>query len=122
MSLVEFLIVLFITLGVLDKSKVQKILKYTSRLSTQQGRDVKISFEILKSIRNNRKFKSYYHNKVSIFDYSISINNSQIDVSLCPNHKLLSLFYKNLIGSFIHDYSIKFEASQVDIFAKIKIS
>ena len=39
-SLVEFLIILFITLGVLDKSKVQKILKYTSRLSSQQGRDV----------------------------------------------------------------------------------
>ena len=40
MSLVEFLIILFITLGVLDKSKVQKILKYTSRLSSQQERDV----------------------------------------------------------------------------------
>jgi len=39
-SLVEFLIIFFITLGVLDKSKVQKILKYTSRLSSQQGRDV----------------------------------------------------------------------------------
>jgi len=39
-SLVEFLIILFITLGVLDNSKVQKILKYTSRLSSQQGRDV----------------------------------------------------------------------------------
>jgi hypothetical protein len=39
-SLVEFLIILFITLGVLDKSKVQKILKFTSRLSSQQGRDV----------------------------------------------------------------------------------
>mgnify|MGYP001167832586 FL=1 len=40
MSLVEFLIILFITLGVLDKSKVQKILKYTSGLNSQQGRDV----------------------------------------------------------------------------------
>ncbi len=40
MSLVEFLIVLFITLGVLDKSKVQRILKYTSRFNSQQGRDV----------------------------------------------------------------------------------
>ena len=40
MSLVEFLIIFFITLGVLDKSKVQKILKYTSRLSSQQERDV----------------------------------------------------------------------------------
>ena len=40
MSLVEFLIILFITLGVLDKSKVQKILKYASRLSSQQERDV----------------------------------------------------------------------------------
>jgi hypothetical protein len=39
-SLVEFLIILFISLGVLDKSKVQKILKYTSILSSQQGRDV----------------------------------------------------------------------------------
>ena len=40
MSVVEFLIILFIALGVLDKTKVQKILKYTSRLNSQQGRDV----------------------------------------------------------------------------------
>ena len=55
---------------------------------------------------------------MSIFDYLISINNSQIDVFLCPTNKLLSLFHKNVMGSFIHDYSIKFEASQVDIFCE----
>ena len=55
---------------------------------------------------------------MSIFDYLISINNSQIDVFLCPSNKLLSLFHKNVMGSFIHDYSIKFEASQVDIFCE----
>ena len=55
---------------------------------------------------------------MSIFDYSTLIDNSQIDVFLCPTNKSLSLFHKNVMGSFIHDYSIKFEASQVDIFSE----
>ncbi len=40
MSIVEFIIILFITLGILDKSKIKKILKYSSKLSSQQDRDV----------------------------------------------------------------------------------
>ena len=40
MSIVEFIIILFISLGILDKSKIKKILKYSSKLSSQQGRDV----------------------------------------------------------------------------------
>ena len=45
----------------------------------------------------------------------ITINNSQIDIFLLPSIKSPSLFQKNVMGSFIHDYSMKFEASQVDI-------
>ena len=82
------------------------------------NQNIKISFKILKSIRNKKKFKSYTYNKVSIFDYSILIDNSQIDVVLCPSNKLISLFHINVMGSFIHDYSLKFEASQVDIFCE----
>ena len=48
----------------------------------------------------------------------ISINNSKIDISLYPSIKSLSQFHKNVMGSFIYDYSIKFEASQIDIFCE----
>ena len=90
-------------------------MKAQFNLIKSPNQNIKIIFKILKSIRNKKKFKSYSYNKVSIFDYSIEINNSQIDVFLCPKNKSLSLFYKNIIGSFIHDYSNKFEVSQVDI-------
>ena len=93
-------------------------MKAQFNLIKSPNQNIKISFKILKSIRNNKKFKSYSYNKLSIFVYSISINNSQIDISLCPSSKLLSSFHKNVMGSFIYDYSIKFEASQVDIFSE----
>ena len=90
-------------------------MKAQFNLIKSPNQNIKISFEILKSFSNKKKFRSYLHNKESIFNYLISINNSQIDVSICPSIKLLSLFHQNLVGSFIHDYSVKFEASQVDI-------
>ena len=52
---------------------------------------------------------------MSIFDYLISINNLQIDISIHLSVKSPSQFYKNVMGSFMHDYSVKFEAFQVDI-------
>ena len=79
------------------------------------NQNIKISFKVLKSITNKKKFKPFSYNKESIFDYLISLNNSQIDISIYPSLKTLSQFHKNVMGSFMHDYSVKFEASQVDI-------
>ena len=77
------------------------IMRAQFNLIKSPNQNIKISFKFLKSIKNKKKFKSYTYNKKSIFDYLISINNSQIDVSLCPSNKLLSLFNKNVMGSFI---------------------
>ncbi|MDA8669163.1 leucyl aminopeptidase [Alphaproteobacteria bacterium] len=93
-------------------------MKAQFNLIKSANQSIKISFKILRSIPNKRNFKSFSYNKVSIFDYSISIINSQFDVVICPSIKLLSLFHKNVMGSFMHDYSIKFEASQVDVFCE----
>ena len=93
-------------------------MKAQFNLIKSPNQNIKISFEILKSFSNKKKFKSYLYNKEPIFNYLISINNSQIDVSICPSIKLLSLFHQSLIGSFIHDYSVKFEVSQVDIISE----
>ena len=93
-------------------------MKAQFNLIKSANQSIKISFKILRSIPNKRNFKSFSYNKISIFDYSISINNSQFDVVICPSIELLSLFHKNVVGSFIHDYSIKFEASQVDVFCE----
>ena len=80
------------------------------------NQNIKISFKILKSISNEKNFQtSFFYNKKSIFDYLISLNNSQIDIFIHPSIKTLSQFQKNVMGSFMHDYSVKFEASQVDI-------
>ena len=90
-------------------------MKAQFNLIKSANQNIKISFKILKSITNKKKFKSFSYNKESIFDYLISLNNSQIDISIQPSIKPLSQFHKNVMGSFIHDYSVKFEASQVDI-------
>ena len=90
-------------------------MKAQFNLIKSANQNIKISFKILKSITNQKKFKSFSYNKESIFDYFISLNNSQIDISIHPSFKTLSLFHKNVMGSFMHDYSVKFEASQVDI-------
>ena len=79
------------------------------------NQNIKVSFEILKSLPNKKKFKSFIYNQVSIFNYMISINNSKIIISIYLNKKSQSQFNKNVMGSFIYDHSIKFEVSQVDI-------
>jgi leucyl aminopeptidase len=93
-------------------------MKAQFNLIKSANQSIKISFKILSSNPNKKNFKSFSYNKVSIFDYSISINNSQFDVVICPSIKLLSLFHKNVMGSFMYDCSTKFEASQVDIFCE----
>ena len=93
-------------------------MKAQFNLIKSANQNIKISFEILKSIINKKKFKPFNYNKEPIFDYSISLNNSQIDISIHPTVKPLSKFHQNVMGSFMYDYSVKFEASQVDIDCK----
>ena len=93
-------------------------MKAQFNLIKSANQSIKISFKILRSTPNKKNFKSFSYNKISIFDYSISINNSQLDVIICPSIELLSLFHKNVMGSFIYDCSVKFEVSQVDVFCE----
>ena len=95
-------------------------MKAQFNLIKSANQNIKITFNVLKSISNKNKFKSYSYNKESIFIYHISINNSQINVSICPVPKSLSLFQKTVVGSFIFNYSIKFEVSQVNIICEDK--
>ena len=90
-------------------------MKAQFNLIKSANQNIKITFKILNSISSKNNFKSFSYNKELIFNYSIAVIYSQIDVSLCLAVKSLSQFKKNVIGSFIIDYSTKFEASQVDI-------
>jgi len=90
-------------------------MKAQFNLIKSANQNIKISFKILKSITNQKKFKPFSYNKESIFNYLISLHSSQIDISMHPFIKPLSQFHKNAMGSFIYDYSVKFEASQVNI-------
>ena len=90
-------------------------MKAQFNLIKSANQNIKISFKILNSISNKKNIKSFSYNKELIFNYSVSLTNSQIDVSLFLAIKSLSQFQKTVIGSFIMDYSTKFEASQVNI-------
>ena len=93
-------------------------MKAQFNLIKSANQNIKISFKILKSITNKKKFNSFSYNKDSIFNYLISLNNSQIDIAIHASIKSLSQFNKNVMGSFMHDCSVKFEASQVDIYCE----
>ena len=97
-------------------------MKAQFNLIKSANQNIKISFKVLKSITNKNKFKTFSYNKKSIFYYLILLNNSQISISIHPSIKPLSQFHKNVMGSFMHDYSVKFEASQVDIDCEDQIS
>ena len=90
-------------------------MKAQFNLIKSANQNIKITFKILNSISNKKNFKSFSYNKELIFNYSVSLTNSQIDLSLFLAIKSLSQFQKTVIGSFIMDYSTKFEASQVNI-------
>ena len=79
------------------------------------NQNIKIVFNIVKSIPKKNSSKSFSYDKESIFNYSTYISDSQMEVSLCLSLKSPSKFQKTVIGSFIIDYSTKFEASQVNI-------
>ena len=90
-------------------------MKAQFNLIKSANQNIKIIFKIIKSNTNKEKPKSFSYNKQLIFNYLISLNNSQIDIAIHPSIKPLTHFHKKVIGSFMHSYSIKFEASQVDI-------
>ena len=90
-------------------------MKVQFNLIKSANQNIKISFKILKSISNKNKFKPLTYNKEEIFSYLISLNNSKINISIYPSIKPISQFQINFIGAFIHDHSVKFEASHVDI-------
>jgi leucyl aminopeptidase len=96
-------------------------MKAQFNLIKSANQNIKISFKILNSILNKKNYKSFSYNKELIFNYFISISDSQISVSLCPVIKSLSQFQKTVIGSFVIDCSTKFEASQVNIMCDDKI-
>jgi len=90
-------------------------MKAQFNLIKSANQNIKITYKILNSISNKKNFKSFSYNKELIFNYSVSLINSQIDISLFLAIKSLSQFQKTVIGSFIMDYSTKFEVSQVNI-------
>ena len=90
-------------------------MKAQFNLIKSANQSIKITFKISNSFLNKNNLKSFSYNKELIFNYFISITDSQISVSICPAIKSLSQFQKTVIGSFIMDHSSKFEASQVNV-------
>ena len=95
-------------------------MKTQFNLIKSANQNIKICFHIIKSTKDNREFKSFLYDRKKIFSYFISVKNSQIDISLCPLIKLPNLFQKTVMGSFMYDCAIKFEATEVNIFCDVQ--
>jgi len=79
------------------------------------NQNIKISAEIANSFKEKKGFSLFSYNKLNIFNYLVTVNKSQIIIKICLIKKPTSHFDRSVIGSFIYDYSIKFEASTIEI-------
>ena len=79
------------------------------------NQNIKISAEIADSFKEKKGFSLFSYNKLNIFNYLVTVNKSQIIIKICLIKKSTSHFDRSVIGSFIYDYSIKFEASTIEI-------
>ena len=86
-------------------------MKAQFNLIKSANQNIKVNVEVLNLLKDKSKFKSFIYNEIKIFNYSISVNKSQILIKICPLKKLPNHFDRCVIGSFIYDHSIKFEAS-----------
>ena len=77
--------------------------------------------DIINTVSKKKGLSEYSYNKKVIFKYSININKSQLVLNIYPEGSNKSHFYKNVLGSFVYDISIKYSATNVFVNSKDKL-
>ena len=78
--------------------------------------DIKIIlFEIVSPTKSDRDFTNFYYNKEVIFQHRFAIAQTKIFFKIIFDNTVSIPFHNQLIGSFIYDNSIKFNASNIEI-------
>ncbi len=85
------------------------------------NQSIKLNVNILDRVSKKKGLSDYSYNKNVIFKYSININKSQLALNIYPDGSNKSHFYKNVLGSFVYDISIKYSATNVFVNSKDKL-
>ena len=88
-------------------------LQFNSIKSAKQS--IKILFEISSSTNSDKGLTNFYYNKEVIFQHRFAIVQSKIFFKIIFDNTVSIPFHNQLIGSFIYDNSIKFNASNIEI-------
>ena len=89
-------------------------------LINKSNQSIKLSVNIIDNSTSQKGLSQYTYNKITIFKYSIKIENSQFNLNIYLENNLNNHFNKTIVGTFIYDYSIKYSISQIKIKANKK--
>ena len=89
-------------------------------LINKSNQSIKLSVNIIDNLTSQKGLSQYTYNKITIFKYSIKIENSQFNLNIYLENNLNNHFNKTIVGTFIYDYSIKYSISQIKIKANKK--
>ncbi len=89
-------------------------------LINKSNQSIKLSVIIIDNSTSQKGLSQYTYNKITIFKYSIKIENSQFNLNIYLENNLNNHFNKTIVGTFIYDYSIKYSISQIKIKANKK--
>ena len=87
--------------------------QFNSIKSAKQS--IKILFEIVSPSNSDKNLSNFFYNKEAIFKYRFAIVQSKIFFKIIFDNTVSCPFHNQLIGAFVYDNSIKFNASNIEI-------
>ena len=84
------------------------------------NQSIKLNVSLDEKKSNKKDLSNYTYNKVIIFNYSINLQNSQINLNIYNKTSNKSYFYKIVLGSFVYQTAVKFSSSTIIVNSKNK--
>ena len=84
------------------------------------NQSIKLNVSLDEKKSNKKDLSNYSYNKVIIFNYSINLQNSQINLNIYNKTSNKSYFYKIVLGSFVYQTAVKFSSSIIIVNSKNK--
>ena len=84
------------------------------------NQSIKLNVSLDEKKSNKKDLSNYTYNKVIIFNYSINLQNSQINLNIYNKTLNKSYFYKIVLGSFVYQTAVKFSSSTIIVNSKNK--
>ncbi len=84
------------------------------------NQSIKLNVSLDEKKSNKKDLSNYTYNKVIIFNYSINLQNSQINLNIYNKTSNKSYFYKIVLGSFVYQTAVKFSSSIIIVNSKNK--